>query len=366
MKRRSKGEWSEAHVFLKLFLDAKLHEADEQGERVGSSDIDTVTVLRKQSDLIVEYVRDGEQGLVIVVGGVADGRSVPASDLAAPAREIVKAILGTGATRTAGYSIKSFVGNAPTLFNAAVASGLVYRIEGAGRQDADRINMLLGDRGQIDIEARIKLIKDEFCLMPVGTAIVDGHQPFADNLEVCGTDMLALLQEALLYRYGAKGWGRPSRLSDCIDRMVSDNPMGVRRPEAFYPARFKQFAYDAFAGLSATNPWNGVRRLNGGYIDVRSDGEVLYHPAVSDDSFTSYLLKNLRFEGPDKGIGGLEAAAEAYQRVTGKVPAALEARLADKAGKRNAVRGDYGYAFFSEAYGDPGYFFTLNFSLRFT
>lgn len=413
-RRGNKGEWSEAYVFLKLLYDGRLYEGDAENEIMPSSYVDILAVLRKQSDLIIEYRCDGDAGIVIIKNGTAYGKPISKAEISINARHIIEAIphltsaentipstdalfdkmgitsikaasitdkdnpiyagksdiaLRTtdrmGATREAGYSIKSFVGNSPTLLNSAVASGVVYKIKGANTSDANRINMMIGPNGEIDIDSRIDYIREQFELIPAGTAIVKGRQPFAENLEICGKDMLPLIQHALLYRYGVRNGTKYVSLSECIAELVVDNPLEVGNPSAYYPARFKQLVYDAFAGLSATTPWNGKRRLNGGYIDVKSDGQILYHPAVSDDAFTSYLVSNMKFEAPDKGIGGLNAAVEAFRNDGKAVPPKLSKRFADKAMQSGAVRGNYGFAFYSEDYGEPGYFFTLNFSLRF-
>ena len=60
----------------------------------------------------------------------------------------------------------------------------------------------------------------------------------------------------------------------------------------------KDFLYAAFSGMSATKPWNGVEQVNGGYIVVKPDGEVLCYHANDREEFRDYLFRTTKFESP--------------------------------------------------------------------
>ena len=48
--------------------------------------------------------------------------------------------------------------------------------------------------------------------------------------------------------------------------------------------------------MSATKPWDGVEQVNGGYIVVKSDGDVLCYHANDREEFREYLFRNTVFE----------------------------------------------------------------------
>lgn len=58
----------------------------------------------------------------------------------------------------------------------------------------------------------------------------------------------------------------------------------------------KDFLYAAFSGMSATKPWDGVEQVNGGYIVVKPDGDVLCYHANDREEFREYLFRNTAFE----------------------------------------------------------------------
>ncbi|WP_455676454.1 HpaII family restriction endonuclease [Pseudoscardovia suis] len=275
-----------------------------------------------------------------------------------------------GSVRTAGYSIKSFLSSQPpTLFNTAPASGAVYWIKGATHEDMLRFNISYIDsflgRGKGGDECRIRDIMNNpnYELVPLGFwQDGQGKQPFTRNLQLSGLDLPEIIQYLQLYRYGyRKGKECLDETSDdvsvLVERMIEDNPVeDVMAPQAYYPARVKSFLFDVFAGMTATNQWDGKRKVGGGYIDVKSNGDVLYYPARSDDNFTTYLFDNVHLESPSHGYRLYEAALLASQELPdhGGIDAVtidgLKQQLAKKKKQANSLRSDYGYAYETDAY----------------
>ena len=53
-----------------------------------------------------------------------------------------------------------------------------------------------------------------------------------------------------------------------------------------------------FTGLRFGTKWNGKAEVNGGYIVLKRDGDVVaYHSTIADE-FKDFLLSKLRFESP--------------------------------------------------------------------
>jgi hypothetical protein len=60
----------------------------------------------------------------------------------------------------------------------------------------------------------------------------------------------------------------------------------------------KSFIYAAYCGMTASTLWDGKSQVNGGFIKVKANGEVLAHYALESDAFKSYLYNNCYFEWP--------------------------------------------------------------------
>ena len=161
--------------------------------------------------------------------------------------------------------------------------------------------------GGCNLEDRLAYIKntENLSLHFLGSKIIDNRRygdeiesgPFFTwNLEHFDTRMLEVFNTMLLSSYGyLEVKPDSSSLADVADAVSQINPLHVHSPETVYITMFKEFLYLSFAGLTASKKWDGTRHINGGYIDVKRNGEVLYYRAVSDNQFTSFLFNNIIF-----------------------------------------------------------------------
>jgi hypothetical protein len=53
-----------------------------------------------------------------------------------------------------------------------------------------------------------------------------------------------------------------------------------------------------FTGLKLSRPWNGRAEVNGGYIVVKRDGDVVAFHSVITDEFKDFLMSKLSLEAP--------------------------------------------------------------------
>ena len=106
-----------------------------------------------------------------------------------------------------------------------------------------------------------------------------------------------IISEAVLVRYGYYG-EEHIQLTDIINELINLNPLNHRNPAVFYRTKLSDFVYASFGQMTASREWNGTHVINGGYIEVKRDGECLYIRANSDDSFKSYLITNTHFDSP--------------------------------------------------------------------
>ena len=86
---------------------------------------------------------------------------------------------------------------------------------------------------------------------------------------------------------------------DIVTKKVAEkNPCGITRPEVKYEYMMKSFIYASYCGMTASTLWAGNSQVNGGFIKVNANGEVVAHYALESDAFKSYLFKNCYLEFP--------------------------------------------------------------------
>ena len=165
----NKGEWSEMYVLLRLLADGKIYAADENARKIKSVFFSVLKIIRDETktkhceyaiDKDVEIYLNGklikrvdrktiqneanylysqilsEKGRAFTVKQTEAFMSdLECSRLAAPSSDktdIQMQIhdIHTGYISDCGFSIKSEVGNAPTLINASGATNFIFEVSG--------------------------------------------------------------------------------------------------------------------------------------------------------------------------------------------------------------------------------------------
>ncbi len=401
------GEWTEAYVFLRLLGNGRIYAADGNFERNANVYIDILNIIRYEKDHILKFQRELEA--VSAKDNDMVFKVLPYNELVEKADYLYDAIKSvTTADRkftvpeiedylselkfsqpkvpklprnvedeygkktdiiitiqdstdfaisTTGFSIKSHLGSPSSLFNSALASNFMYEIVGCNDIEMNKINgeYILSEIGMF------KYIKEnpELSLRFIGTS-----EKFNENLDFIELKMPEILNCAILTQIGYYERARSSKTKDIVEKIVQMNPVGVRRPEIWYEAKMKDFLYATFSGLTATEPWDGRRKLSGGYIDVGADGEMLYYRAVSDDVFNTYLYEHTFFDRPSRGINKDRAKVIAQAILDGRnaTDEEIKAATTKTNGKPKDKKGDWGYVFKKD---DGKYYITINFQVRF-
>ncbi len=402
----NRGEWTEAYVFMRLLGDDRIYGASSELKKDDSTYIDILNIIRDEPDkmLIFErfveaniaYVKaseDGEDIKVVTapelskyaqvlynsikelaalgVTKVADvqeyreslGVDTPKANLSDSAKEKYGAktdIIITSeesldrSKTTEGFSIKSHIGSPATLFNCSQTSGFTFEVVGCNETAMHQIN---AHGAFLDI---LQAIKDGYSLKYIGCR----NSAFEQNIAIVDSRMEEILSEAVLaqaYFYGSCG----SSVKDVCDKVVELNPINVKNPQMFYPAKFKDFLFDSFAGMTASSIWNGRKRLTGGYIDVSKNGDMLYYRAMSDDIFGNYLFENTYFDRPDRGMRKDFAVAQANAFKEGRELTETEKNALvyknGKSGAKKSKKGDFGFVYESNGH----YYIDMNFQIRF-
>lgn len=321
----NKGEWSELYVLLYLLGTGRLYAANEKVQRLQDVYFPILKIIRDDTRGRVDYLISNETEIEIIINGETSGRlpselfkkeaaslyhaielgtnrsfpvdqteafmkRIAAYRLAAPSSDKTDITLQvhdihTGYDPIMGFSIKSELGNPPTLLNASGATNFVYSITGINESDMEEINAIDTRTKILD---RIKMIYDR------GGNISFEHAAndiFSMNLMLVDSRMEEIIAEMLLYSY-------KTNTVDCIDIMSHldrENPLSFPR-DGFYSFKFKKLLSAIALGMKPSALWDGIDEANGGYIIVSSDGDVLAYHLYNRNFFEQYLLDNTKLE----------------------------------------------------------------------
>jgi len=207
----------------------------------------------------------------------------PSTDKTDISMEIVD--INTGLERKVGFSIKSELGNSPTLLNAGNTTNFIYRVEGLEKSDIEEIN-------SIDTKTKIK---DRMAAMVEKNAHIEyigmENSCFKRNLIMIDSNMPQIVGNMLLYSYSEN----INDLKSVIKLIGERDPLEYGE-EAIYTYKVKKFLCSCALGMKPAKQWDGLDEANGGYIIVRSDGEVLAYHIYNRNFFEQYLLDNTVFE----------------------------------------------------------------------
>ncbi len=402
----NRGEWTEAYVFMRLLGDGRIYGASSELTKDDSTYIDIINIIRDEPDkmLIFErfvdaniaYVKvskDGESIKVVTAPELSEyaqvlydniktltanrvtsveevqdyleslGIDTPKANLSESAKEKYGAKTDVIITSedsldhsktTEGFSVKSHIGSPATLFNCSQTSGFTFEVVGCDEKGMHETN---ANDAFLTI---MKFIKEKFSLEYVGCR----NDVFEQNIAIVDSRMEEVLSTAVLVQASYYGICS-SNVKDVCNKVVELNPINVRNPQTFYPAKFKDFLFDSFAGMTASSIWNGRKRLTGGYIDVSRNGDMLYYRAMSDDIFCNYLFENTYFDRPDRGMCKELAVAKANAYLEDRVFSENEENTYiyknGVSGAKKSKKGDFGYVYEKNG----RYFIDLNFQIRF-
>lgn len=384
MWKYNRGEWSEAYVFLKLLADGKMFLQNKDGERTDSSCSIKSVVHNEKDGALFEFVRVDNSVKCMrnnscyntipysvfseMAAVCADGiinkqikekafpitpienfytNELDLSTIKSPGENkddiVLKIIDSVDNTHfMEGFSIKSKFGSAATLFNFSKASNIVYTIKKCTEEEKNKINSFI-NAGHKDVKSRIQYIlnSDRLSLSAQNSRMVNGSYGdiktngsfFMWNLDILDYRIIFVLAEMLKKVYVPKSI---TDIEELTNLLAKENPLQIennliKTPAAydFYTMKMRQFLFAAFCGLTASKKWSGKQKVNGGYIEVQKNGSILYQKALSDESFTDYLIKNTKFDTPSS----------------------------------KSEKGDFGDVYFNDEYNS--YCIDLNFQIRF-
>ena len=195
----------------------------------------------------------------------------------------------TGATGLQGYTIKSFLGSSPTLFNSGKTTNFRYEISPAiSSAEIERLN---------------SLPTREMCRQLIdgghNLSLADCRKSFSDNLSLLDTRMIEVISSAMLAYYSMR-CGTNSDLKPIADFLSTSNPLGVPNPNVFYHHKLKDFLEAATYGMIPSKAWDGRRTAPGGLLVVDKTGDLVCIPPGNADEHREFLLQSTRFDRPSR------------------------------------------------------------------
>ncbi|MDR3186411.1 MAG: HpaII family restriction endonuclease [Christensenellaceae bacterium] len=340
MLKGNKGEWSEIYVFFKLLGDGRIYAADDRLKQIEKLYFPIVKIIREEeTGTQYEYVI-ADSGRIKLMH---DGNCIAnfaAMEFADQARELFKSIAkvsknsafsveniekfmfdikcqkikapppstengrhskiditmqihdpNTNLELVRGFSIKSELGEPPTLLNASNATNFIYEVQGLSDDEIATINAI-GTKSKIkDRMHAIRTKSNVFSFYKVA------DETFEANLEIVDSRLAELLSYAIVHYY----IDGVTRCTDIVELLIKDNPLDILNPHSYYSTKFKKFLASVALGMIPATPWDGCDEASGGYIIVTRSGKVLSYHIRNRDNFEEYLLQSTRFEKASSG-----------------------------------------------------------------
>ncbi|MBR0502214.1 MAG: HpaII family restriction endonuclease [Paludibacteraceae bacterium] len=316
------GEWSELYALFQILGEGKIHAGDAKLNKI-STCYPILHALR--NDIVNDYEVDSERKVIITHGGKSvtipmktfldeassllqhlqseKGRSfnipttqafmetIGCSKIKAPATnkadiELIIHDPVTSMINQLGFSIKSQLGSSSTLLNASKATNFVYRI--VGEMNTNQMNEINSIPEHMDRVAAI---------FSTGHSLKYDHMgnpQFYANLLFIASDLPQIIAECLIEDSLTSGGDLNKILGDVANRNPCKYP--TSNYKAIYENRIKQLLISSALGMMPSKPWDGYYTAPGGYIIVKTNGDVICYHFYNRNLLEDYLYFNTKFE----------------------------------------------------------------------
>ena len=329
----NKGEWSELYTFFRLLAEGKLFSADENLEKTESF-VELLSIYRKDAGKNLDFkiasnqiinIIDAHTGQVllsfpqlhakliadrlakeiILKSGVSDGLIALIQELSIT--QVADKSLGKGDINVLIYdpihgissnqefSIKSFLGSDPTLFNANKTTNITYKISCVNNAPITDEHLLEVN----SIDTGHKYILRIARLLELGYKIEFNSyddDTFKLNLQVIDSDLPEIIAHIVKDKYVSS----VVRMNEVIEKITIDNPMDydLSQGHRFYEYRLVNFLVEAALGMTSKSVWSGKYDIVGGIIIIKPNAEMLCYHLIDFNKFKQYLKKASRLDNP--------------------------------------------------------------------
>ena len=320
----NKGEWSELYAFLKLLSQGRVYAANEKVEKIDNVYYPILKIMREeQTGTTIDYCIEDDkvviecqsQRIMTIDRSTMDNQAnnllkeiathsgsfeleevaefvngikvtkikAPSSDTTDISMQIED--IHTNYIRNVGFSIKSEIGNAPTLLNAGKTTNFIYKVKGITPAQAEEINAIDTRNKIIDKMAAIRDYSGKISYYDMS------HGGFKRNLIMVDSSMPQIIGAMLLYYYTED----EKECKRLVEIAGERDPLGYG-DAMMYEYKFKKFLCSCALGMKPAPKWDGLDEANGGYIIVKADGEILAYHIYNRNFFEQYLLDNTMLE----------------------------------------------------------------------
>lgn len=363
----NKGEWSELYTLYKLLSDQNLFPIEKDQKIEKRLRMPILSILRHTEENLSAEYRIEEEGKIIINANGTEIIGVEKNEFEKNASELLNAIKQgsdrasfdiptldnfrkytfcpkikcytktlangdkdksdlyivihdalTGQTPKLGFSIKSELGNPPTLLNATKLTNFRYKLSHNLPIDTvNRINAMLF-RDKADIQGRVRAIINEDVSLIFDTINPDrnGNYMFLENLILIDSSMPEILAHLLVLSYT-----EDTRVLDALtEKLTSLNPLNfpMKANKMYYEAKVKRFITDVALGMLPSQPWEASHQA-AGVLVVKETGNIDCYHVIYKDSLDDYLYHDLKFETASAtrhGFGLIETGDDGNQYFT--------------------------------------------------
>lgn len=186
-----------------------------------------------------------------------------------------------------GFSIKSYLGQPPTLLNSSKdCTNFLYEVNGINPSDIDSLN---------SIEKTMELLSEllnrnaEFNFVECCSSV------FAGNLEAIDTNAEKIIGELLKIHY----LDEKKSIAAATEVLMTTNPLKLRKQET-YKIVIKRLLEVVALGMTPGTEWNGETDNTSGIIIVKPDGDMVTYHVYNRDAFKQYLYLSTLFDKPSR------------------------------------------------------------------
>lgn len=328
----NKGEWSEFYAFIKILGDRELTAANADLTPDYNNSYGVMKVLRDDPETSRIYDLSSDNAITVTTRSLSgrDDTHIPYADIRNRVPRLLEEIIaGSGASfqvhsaeelmgllkcgkikaasskkgdidivvhdhvtnkeNRVEFSIKSYLGGAPTLLNASKPTNFKFSVTGF-TGDLDSVNAISGGRKVMDRLKAVMKYGGAFKLSSMHSGI------FKRNLLKIDSAMPLFLGEFLVLFFS----GEARTLKELTQRVADD---GTARDSLGDPFNFddlkykmKQLLINVALGMVPATDWTGFLKADGGYIVVKEDGDVVCFHIYNIDELGEYLFNNTKLE----------------------------------------------------------------------
>lgn len=233
-------------------------------------------ILTKQSnDHGTIYIKDIEKLLEELI----QGRAIKSKSFS---KEDIKLILQND-NSIKSFSIKSFIGNPPTLLNSSKHTNFLFKVENISTNDISLINAI---NSKDKIKDRIKKIKELGGNIKFVRCCSENYET---NLRTFAPHFDRYISKLLLSSYSTRNKSLVSLIEDLNSFQISNNN-----------SELKKFLLATAFGMIPSKTWNQSYNCNGGFIIVDKSGELTAILLEKDNlsKIENFLLNNTKLDTP--------------------------------------------------------------------